>query len=98
MAMFKVGQRVKVVGHVLEPGNMDFRGLCGTVLGHESDYNLGLTVVVELDGKRSFGGYCFAPEELAPLTDPKADEFIESIKKLKPLHEEPKVQRTKQDA
>ena len=27
---------------------------------------------------------------LAPLTDPKADEFIDSIKKLKP-YEEPKV-------
>jgi hypothetical protein len=49
------------------------------------------TVGVELDRPcNGESAWWFAPEALAPLTDPKADAFIEGIKKLKP-YEEPKV-------
>lgn len=92
MATFKVGQRVKVIGHVLEPGNMDLRGHEGVITGFEASREHGpinLTVVVRLDIDHPWmgNGFCFAPEELAPITDPLADAFIERIKKLEPLRE-----------
>lgn len=82
MATFRKGQKVRVIGHVLEPGNMDFRGREGTVHGYERGLiHRNLLVRVELDHKSV---YCFAECELAPLTDPKADAFLESVKSWKP--------------
>ncbi len=87
MATFKVGQRVKVVGHVLEPGNMDYRGHEGVITGFEPPEAVhnGLSIAVQID--RVPHSWCFAPHELAPLTDPKADEFIEKVKNWEPLRE-----------
>jgi hypothetical protein len=99
MATFKVGQRVKKIANRsrLDPSwdecldvPMNAEGVVKEVQNMYGE----VTVVFDFDGKRS----SMPAYTLAPLTDPKADEFIESIRKLKPLHEEPKVQRTKQDA
>lgn len=89
MATFKVGDRVKVVSGG-DGQERQALGTCGTVIGlpgpaglYEVRMDIGLT-------NRGFD-WLWWPHELAPLTDPKADEFIESLKKLKPLHEEPRV-------
>lgn len=86
MATFKVGDKARIV---------NVEGTCHA-------YLLGLVVRIralpmygtayEIDpppGERPSFWYS-EPCYLAPLTDPKADEFIESIRKLKPLEEEPK--------
>ena len=80
MANFKVGQRVKIIGHVLEPGNADFRGREGEVTGFETTNCRGLTVAVS--GLCPSFSLMFAPAELAPLTDPGAEKFIASLDKL----------------
>ncbi len=87
MSAFKVGQRVRVVGQ--DEGSVTW---WGCVRGREA------TIVaipfenrdcgIEIEGDTRTWRADF--HRLAPLTDPKADAFIESIKKLKP-YEEPVV-------
>lgn len=93
MATFKVGDRVRVIA--LRPVTFRTRvrvGMQGRIVqagpvetwgGHMAEWAVDLDDVwQELFGLDSW--------ELAPLTDPKADEFIERIKKLKP-YDEPTV-------
>ena len=84
MATFKVGQRVRIVAQ--SPNST------GSYVGEEG------TIVGAYDGQRDwiveFGKWMHEPTdiaetqgvffnfELAPLTDPKADEFIARLKKL----------------
>lgn len=93
MAKFRVGQRVRVVW--IEPNAtwhmQHVLGKEATVIGRFHDL-----WAIDVDGvgtQTPFGPARFFDRQLAPLTDPKADEFIENIRKLKPLHEEPKVER-----
>ena len=88
MATFKVGQRVKLVaidahlGWMPRPPAM---GEGGIVVPGGVSNNLTCRVLFDkARGSTTDGAFgCFA-HEIAPLTDPKADEFIERIKKLKP--------------
>jgi hypothetical protein len=97
MATFKAGQRVRVVAihipgidaHLVRPAV----GMVGTVM---SIWERRVNVLVTLDsGPLNAEGkpiWFFASSELAPLTDPKADEFIEGLKKLTYVEPEaPKV-------
>lgn len=91
MANFKVGQRVRVI----EPRSIHY-GKEGSVMGFStgpffSNINGGAFMHgpfyrVRIDGygelTRNGRRLCFPPHSLAPLTDPKADAFIESLKKL----------------
>ena len=98
MATFKVGQRVKIVSLAgWDPGETG-----GPPLGAE-----GIVVEVDCGCWRyivDMPGYLHQPTdmeqqthwgfdgpELAPLTDPGADAFLERIRKLKP-YDEPKVE------
>jgi hypothetical protein len=92
MATFKVGQRVRVIAHygdepapkggwIGREGIVIARRWRGIFSGWRWYLNLG-----------GFEWY-FHDAELAPLTDPKADEFIEAVKKWKP---EPEIVAPKQ--
>lgn len=93
MAIFRVGQRVRIIS--AEPGSdADRDGIVGregtitsipgvTLFGTPHDCSL------EIEGYEYTLNSDF--RQLAPLTDPKADEFIERVKGWGPLHEEPKV-------
>lgn len=97
MANFKVGQRVKKVAHMAEsdcarqlsdyPGNRAKAGFTvplgaqGTILGE----GYGATYEVMWDGVAPPPGWSYMVAfayMIAPLTDSKADAFIESIKRL----------------
>jgi hypothetical protein len=95
MATFKVGQRVKVVSVEGAITQADLEALgkegvivalgpvrCGGILSSiDREYN------VRLEGVSVTPNYGFDACHLAPLTDPKADAFIERIKNLKPYEE-----------
>lgn len=98
MAKFKVGQRVRVVD-VLSNWPEDHARLVGREgvivrVGVDWEWIVHLPGVPHI---RRRGGprlesenYGFDSGHLAPLEDPKVEQFIESIKRLKP-YEEPKV-------
>ena len=79
MATFKVGQRVRVIKHYvgLVPFDVAHLGKEGVVINVSP--HLPYPYWVALD---SGIVHYFAAEELTPLTDPKADEFIARLKKL----------------
>ena len=89
MAAFRIGQRVRIVSATPPEGNK-YIGMQGVIVG---PYWGGRDWVVE------FGRFmhqptnlppsqgCFFTHDLAPLTDPKADQFIENIKRLKPYED-----------
>lgn len=98
MATFTVGQRVRIVKTYHDHS---FKGREATIIATnqsgfsrytgewcEGYYHLNVDGI----GPRGDTGLrlCVAGEQLAPLTDPKAEQFLASIRKLKPLHEEPK--------
>lgn len=101
MANFRIGDRVKVTGHVLEPGNQDFRGMEGRIATFESYDILGLTVGVMLDAMKldSFP-LMFAPRELSPLTPPAADTWatdkVRDLVKPRPMDLERQPSRTRE--
>ena len=83
MATFRVGQRVRFAGpysrHVNGPGLRIRVGQAGTIIGKACGVSLRDWFVL-YDGEDAAAisdGW-----QLRPLTDPKADEFIERIKKL----------------
>ncbi len=88
MATFKVNDKVRIVGATKFHQHIGKEG----VITHELwiDPNSAqsakgrLVYGVEIIGHPHpiFGDWSALPEHLAPLTDPKADEFIESLKKL----------------
>lgn len=94
MATFKVGQRVRIVAlHPYTGPRAVAVGMTGTVIAHNPDYPVAggwiTEWAVDVDEVSSqMGGFHFRACDLAPLTDPKADAFLESIRKLQPLHEE----------
>lgn len=84
---FKVGQRVRVIAHA------GFTPLDSIVIGKEG-------VIAAIEGRfyrvhvpDAIPTYRwgFLASELAPLTDPGADAFMERIKKLKPYEEPVRV-------
>lgn len=90
MATFKVGQRVRVINP--ERGWESMSGLQGIVTSTDPsnfvrslkppyDYGVTLDRAVETFTGPS-ASFKFYAWELAPLTDPKADAFIEKLKKL----------------
>jgi hypothetical protein len=87
MATFKVGQRVKRIGgcarafYPCAPAEVQ-----GTILKaiESPHHDRELLWKVAFDNGNS---WCCVSESLAPLTDPKAEQFIESLKKLAPLDE-----------
>lgn len=89
MATFRVGQRVKRIREAALNGRIPI-GCEGAVAAHDG----GSWVDVHWDthvGGAGIGGSWSTPREyVAPLTDPKADEFIERIKKMK-VYDEPTV-------
>lgn len=104
MATFKVGQRVRIIG--LSPDDERYPGL-KPLLGAEgvilraSNRIIGNWIVdvptVSFPAQTPQGlpptQFSIASERLRPLTDPKADEFIERVKKWKP---EPEIVAPKQ--
>jgi hypothetical protein len=95
MATFRIGDRVRVVAaHPPLPQDAaQLIGKEGEVMQHPYPSCTRWPVAVRIGGTMAL----FTPGELAPLTDPKADAFVESIKKLKP-YEEPKVEPVKERA
>jgi hypothetical protein len=92
MAKFKAGDRVKKVAPPPDGINDVPMGATGVVIGpgvFSGDYYLVDFSPVGLDNAN------MAAYQLAPLTDPKADAFIEQVKKWKP---EPETSRPCVDA
>ena len=89
MATFKVGQRVKKVEDV-HP--LDVRGprasvyvpngAVGTVTATSADFGDYLVRYDRYPSSHSSGTFAALSYQLAPLTDPRAEQFIESLKKL----------------
>ena len=85
MSVFRVGQRVRSLPTRLRGWTDE-----GTITTVDADHlfnngELQVGYLVQCDNHRSMnhnGGYWHRAHQLAPLTDPKADEFIERIKKL----------------
>lgn len=101
MATFKVGQRVRITdisNRDLCPNfAADVIGRHGVIEEERPSGDYFNRWVVRYYGPPARDANEFGPNraafrscDLAPLTDPKADEFIESLKKLKP-YEEPVV-------
>lgn len=99
MATFKIQQRVRLVSHVCNDGcwSKDAPPIgaegCIVRVGHVlNSYRFEWVVDFPLHPTNPAGHdealrpseYLMDSSMLAPLTDPKADEFIERIKKLKP--------------
>lgn len=93
MTTFKVGQRVRIVrvGPTCRPVVRALVGREGTIVAIPSNSYFAVAECdVEIDGAPAtslgFDDKPFASrfDNLAPLTDPKADAFIESVKKWKP--------------
>jgi hypothetical protein len=90
MAQFRVNQRVRIVraDHFKR-----FIGLAATIVRPSpisDQFGLGEVWWLDVDGHGEATGeacHTFQAYKLAPLEDPKADEFIERIKKLKPYDE-----------
>ena len=88
MATFKVGQRVRVMRQTNAIRDGVLAGREGVIVlkgGHGSLTDRDWTV--ELPGTLNSRGtsvWCFNSDQLAPLTDPKADAFIEQVKRWKP--------------
>lgn len=89
MATFYVGQRVRLISHFgipyRRPGVQTVPvGTEGVIVGGAYIHSVTRELVYSVD----FAGHGFTraccPESLAPLTDPKADQFIEWVKKIKP--------------
>jgi hypothetical protein len=88
MAKFRVGQRVKRVGH---PDTVPL-GAEGVIIALDTVAGFGETVYHRVQwGAPVHDWYHTQAKCLAPLTDPKAEQFIESLKNLKP-YEEPLVE------
>ena len=93
MSAFKVGQRVRII--YLPPTAPKYAkpmwGRTGTINAIPS-HNPGSDCDVAIDGVSGIAmGFMFDSFyakffQLAPLTDPGADAFIESVKQLKPLN------------
>lgn len=87
MATFRVRQRVRVVGLVFDAMDNDRAapavGMTGAVLHVGSGP---MPYLVSIDGgPLNAGGkpeWRFADYELAPITDPLAERFVESLKRL----------------
>lgn len=92
MTTFRVGQRVRIVwlGGAAARRASDVLGREGTITAIPSAWHPRAECDVEIDGAPAVAyGYEDRPwaalfVNLAPLTDPKADAFIESVKKWKP--------------
>lgn len=85
MATFKPGQRVLVVkDRDYTPCRKE-----GEVLRHAYGDSYSVQIFELNDW------YNVPAGSMVPLVDPAADAFLEGIRKLKPLHEEPKVERAK---
>lgn len=83
---FKVGQRVKRIANprLLNADNTTMPvGMTGVVVAR-ADHTGHIPVLPDGFLGRPWG--C-EPETLAPLTDPKAEAFLESIRKMKPYSE-----------
>lgn len=85
MATFKPGQRVKVkIDGLVKP---NYVGKIGTFIGYNKPTGL-LRGFPNMDCEVLFDGQprsCFGPSwSLAPLVDPKAEEFVEKIKNMCP--------------
>src|SRR5689334_10854643 len=84
MAVFRVGQRVRIAN----PKTFkEFTGREGTIVRIPSwDDDSDCSVLVDGYDARAHGyrepSVAFAFSRLAPLTDPRADAFLESLKKL----------------
>lgn len=91
MATFKVGQRVKRIsgakGAAYDFAPADQEGVIVGLPGWVCKFALW---PVRFDSGKQWD--CVA-ESLVPLSDPGADAFMESLRKLKPLHEEPTVRK-----
>lgn len=87
MATFKVGDRVKFVRHAHYTNPIPL-GTTGTVI-ERLRLTIDDEVSVLVDAAHDGGTrerYA-KPWQLAPLTDPKADAFLEKMRKLKPYEE-----------
>lgn len=90
MATFKVGQRVKRISHPMLPHQQGLAEHTPLPLGAEGIVTeVTRHIWVRVDGTSTVWP-CF-PHTLAPLLDPKADQFMETVKKWKPLYEPPRV-------
>lgn len=94
MAKFKVGQRVRVIAHYGHRRDAPYGGWVGqegTIIARRW-----LGIFSGWSWFLNLGGFewHFHDAELAPLTDPKAGAFLESIRRLKPLDDEPKQPAT----
>jgi hypothetical protein len=102
MANFKVGQRVKKVRYLmpedrvaLDPSPVPL-GAEGTVMNGPAILGC---IRIRYDRYKSAhpsGTYSDHAYQLAPLTDPGADAFVERIKNLKP-YEEPQIDRVRRE-
>lgn len=85
MAAFKVGQRVRFV-KTDNPALADLVGREATIVSIPAWSSGDCSITIDGALGRTYGGFLpsFATlfTHIAPLTDPKADEFIERIKKL----------------
>ena len=88
MATFKVGQRVRIVyaetskcligkEAIVSSGLVEGKYRGSEYLGHQLIWGDGSPVMNVYNNR-----FVAEPRELVPLTDPKADEFIERMKKL----------------
>lgn len=102
MATFRVGQRVRITQE--SPDSNAPARCCGktaVIVSIPSELIQGRDCDILIDDfPRSWvesGAYQAGFWQLSPLTDPKADAFIESIKKLgrEPVNDVPKVTVTK---
>lgn len=96
MATFRVGQRVRIIGACAYPEwigcEVTILGLPGSEPAFPDAYSF---TRPSGDFDPPGRSYSALPHRLAPLTDPKADAFIESIKRLgrEPQPETPNVHR-----
>ena len=96
MAQFHVGQRVRVIVHQKAGTGADPFGHEGVIVSGGNiiwEYLVRLPIETLPSGGFPVNEWLFQAHELVPLTDPAADRFIESIKKLgrEPINDAPKV-------
>lgn len=86
MATFRVGQKVRIIAGIYPEiigDEVEILGPLEQLAGWPAAHH---RISTPPHAPHSSMWYA-EPRHLAPLTDPKADAFIESIKKLQPLKE-----------
>lgn len=98
MAVFKVGDKGRIVGAVYHPENIGLEAIVvGPLMVRKDSGSPRATYLIEVPKRPHpiFDQWTILPEHLAPLTDPRCSDFIADMERFAKLHKSP-IQKLKE--